>query len=420
VPVVVIFFMIFDNIYARHTQLWQQIKKIFKVASCSGLFILSLLYCFEPLHNIHGIFTLIISIFIFFFLLLGRYFTKKILVVANLWQIPIILIGTGKTAEILMNSFQQDNGMSYNIVGIIKDNEEEVGKVFQGIPIIGSLTNAEETIKKTRIKNVLLAISGLNGDYLVDLVCRLQPCVRNIIFVPDILGIPVGNIEMNTLFDEKLVLLKVKNNLSLLHNRIFKQIIDFFAGIIICFLLLPIMAIIALLIKVDSKGSIFYIAKRLGKDNKEFFCYKFCTMYENNAEVLTEYLKNNCEAEQEWHEYAKLRGYDPRVTRIGKWLRKFSLDELPQIFNVLKSEMSLVGPRPYLPTETNKIDFYQKTILLVKPGITGLWQVSGRNEINFEGRLKMDCWYIRNWSPWLDIIILLKTVKVVLTGKGSY
>jgi undecaprenyl-phosphate galactose phosphotransferase len=319
-----------------------------------------------------------------------------------------------------MNSFQQDNGMNYNVVGIIKDNTEEVGKIFQGIPIIGSLATAEETVKRVKIKNVLLAIPGLNGEYLVDLVCRLQPCVRNIMFVPDIPGIPVGNIEMNTLFDEKLVLLKVKNNLALLRNRLFKQTIDILVGIMICFLLLPIMAVIALLIKLESKGKVFYTAQRLGKDNKEFLCYKFCTMYENNAAILAEYLKNNPEAEEEWHEYAKLRGYDPRVTSVGKWLRKFSLDELPQIFNVIKGEMSLVGPRPYLPAETEKMDFYQKTILIVKPGMTGLWQVSGRNEVNFEGRLKMDCWYIRNWSLWLDIIILFKTVKVVLTGKGSY
>lgn len=143
-------------------------------------------------------------------------------------------------------------------------------------------------------------------------------------------------------------------------------------------------------------------------------------MYENADEILQKFLSENPEYKEEWETYAKLRRKDPRVTHVGKWLRKYSLDELPQLINVIKGEMSLVGPRPYLPREREKIGSYLSVICMTVPGMTGLWQVSGRNEVAFEGRLQMDAWYVRNWSLWQDIILLLKTVKVVLGRNGAY
>jgi undecaprenyl-phosphate galactose phosphotransferase len=143
-------------------------------------------------------------------------------------------------------------------------------------------------------------------------------------------------------------------------------------------------------------------------------------MYQDGDELLAAYLRENPAAGKEWKEYAKLRGEDPRVTRVGRWLRKYSLDELPQIINVLWGDMSLVGPRPYLPRENEAIGEYKYIICSTVPGITGLWQVSGRNEVCFADRLKLDEWYVRNWNLWRDIVILLKTVKVVFGRKGAY
>ena len=140
----------------------------------------------------------------------------------------------------------------------------------------------------------------------------------------------------------------------------------------------------------------------------------------NNEQILKKHLEANPEAKRQWAKYAKLRDNDPRITHIGRLLRKFSLDELPQIFNVLKGEMSLAGPRPYLPREIEKLHNHADSILLARPGITGLWQVSGRNEIDFEGRLQLDSWYVRNWSLWLDITLLIRTVGVVFSRRGAY
>jgi len=176
--------------------------------------------------------------------------------------------------------------------------------------------------------------------------------------------------------------------------------------------------IISVLIKLDSKGSIFFKQKRIGKNGKVFTCYKYRSMYENGDEILKEYLKKHPEEVFYYEKYHKYKN-DPRITKVGKFLRITSLDELPQIINVIKGEMSFIGPRPYLPVEEKKMGEYKKYIFKVKPGITGLWQVSGRNNLTFEERLKLDKIYVENWSIWMDIKILLKTIKVVLFRIGA-
>ena len=143
-------------------------------------------------------------------------------------------------------------------------------------------------------------------------------------------------------------------------------------------------------------------------------------MYTDEDKRLRKYLDNNEVARREWRKFVKLKSFDPRVTKIGNFLRRFSLDELPQLFNVFLGQMSLVGPRPYLPNERKEIGENLDLILETTPGITGLWQVSGRNELPFNERVALDTWYVRNWSLWLDTVILLKTFKAVLTGKGAY
>ena len=186
---------------------------------------------------------------------------------------------------------------------------------------------------------------------------------------------------------------------------------------------LPIMIPIAISIKLTDKGSIFFVQERPGLGGRMFRLLKFRTMYPNNEEILAEYLENNPEAKEEWEKYRKLKTYDPRVTPIGRFLRKYSLDELPQFFNVLKGDMSVVGPRPYILKEFDDYRIpreIKKKLLSVKPGITGLWQVEGRNEKTFEERIKLDLKYIDNLSLWNDLKIVLKTVWIMFRGKGAY
>jgi Undecaprenyl-phosphate galactose phosphotransferase WbaP len=189
---------------------------------------------------------------------------------------------------------------------------------------------------------------------------------------------------------------------------------------LILILILSFMALFSLLIKLDSRGSVFFIQGRMGRNRSTFKCIKFRTMFIDGDVRLRDYLESNKAAKDEWGKFAKLRSFDPRVTRVGNFLRKLSLDELPQLFNVLLGQMSLVGPRPYLPQERKEIGKDPDLILETPPGISGLWQVSGRSELSFNERVALDTWYIRNWSLWLDAVILLKTFKAVLTGKGAY
>jgi undecaprenyl-phosphate galactose phosphotransferase len=184
-------------------------------------------------------------------------------------------------------------------------------------------------------------------------------------------------------------------------------------------LISPILLYIAYKIKKEEPhSSIFFKQERLGKKGKIFICYKFRTMYEKSEEKLQQYLKKYPEEIRYYETFHKYQN-DPRITPIGHFLRKTSLDELPQIFNVFKNQMSFIGPRPYMLNEEEKIGKHTQTILTVKPGITGLWQVSGRNEVDFYSRVALDTWYIRNWNLWLDIMILFKTVKTVLLRESA-
>ncbi|KYK91244.1 sugar transferase, partial [Aggregatibacter actinomycetemcomitans] len=176
--------------------------------------------------------------------------------------------------------------------------------------------------------------------------------------------------------------------------------------------------VVAIAIKLEEKkGQLFFKQKRLGIDGKEFTCYKFRTMFEEQS-FMAAWLDEHPEEKQYYDIYHKYVN-DPRITRIGAFLRKTSLDELPQLFNVLKGDMSLIGPRPYMVNEKDSMGDSMMLVLSMKPGITGLWQVSGRSETSFHERVQMDIWYMKNWSLWNDVIIFLKTIYTVLKRKGA-
>ncbi len=198
-----------------------------------------------------------------------------------------------------------------------------------------------------------------------------------------------------------------------------KNVFDFTLTAIGTICISPLLVYVAYRIKKESKGDVIYDGGRLGKNGKIFKCYKFRSMYIDGDKILKDYYKEYPEEKMKYAIYHKLEN-DPRVTPFGYKLRRTSIDELPQIFNVLKGEMSLVGPRPYLESELKEMGDFANTILQVKPGITGYWQVNGRSNIDFESRLLMDCWYVRNRTFWLDFKLLWQTIGVVFMKKGAY
>lgn len=307
---------------------------------------------------------------------------------------------------------------TYKIIGYVDDNPKS-STIAKEYSCLGAFSDVEHVIKDTGVQTVLICAPGLEPKKLVSLINRLQLLVKRVAFVPELFGLPTSNITARGMMEEQAVVLRVQNNLARKSNRIMKRIFDIIATICGGILILPIFVMIVLLIYLDSPGPIVFGHKRIGQGGKEFSCYKFRSMVPNAQEALEVYLKENPAAREEWERDFKLKD-DPRVTRIGKFLRKTSLDELPQLWNVLIGNMSLVGPRPIVRDEIVKYGDYINDFYLVTPGITGVWQVSGRSDTTYEERVLMDSWYVHNWSVWIDIVYLLKTVLVVYKAKGAY
>ena len=201
--------------------------------------------------------------------------------------------------------------------------------------------------------------------------------------------------------------------------KLIKNLFDILFSLVALIAFIPLFLIIALLIKLSSRGSIFFLQERIGKNKKTFKCIKFRTMHPEAEDILENLMLKNEALKEEFEETHKLKN-DPRITNIGKFLRKTSLDEIPQFLNVIKMEMSIVGPRPIVKEEILKYDKSYKRVISIKPGITGLWQVSGRNNTTYEERINYDCYYVRNWSLSLDFYLLFRTIKVVLFREGAY
>jgi len=266
---------------------------------------------------------------------------------------------------------------------------------------------------------LVIAAPDLPGPQLVSAVNQVQPYTRSILVVPDLAGIPVIGGEAEYFFNERLLAFRTRNNLASRINVISKRAFDIIVGSLLILLLAPLLLLLVILIRIESPGAALFAHRRLGKNGVPFNCYKFRSMVMNAQELLPQLLEDNPELQEEWNRDFKLK-HDPRVTRIGRILRQTSLDEIPQLINVLKGEMSLVGPRPIIAEEMERFGDAARDYMMVLPGITGLWQVSGRSDIDYQERVLMESWYVRNWSLWLDISLLFRTIGIVVNRKGAY
>ncbi len=416
-PLLYLIFINIEQLYSRRMQFWKLIEKLFYASIYAIVSIILFLYVGQIAASTSRLFIILFGIISFLFLIFSRYIVKKIFERFGVLQIPILIIGAGKTAEILAKCILDDVGMGYKVIGLLEDNNVEDG-ILKKFPVLGGFADAESVIKKTGVQNLLIAAPGLEQVTLVKLIDAVQPLVKSVGVVPNLVGVPMSGVEIESLLNEKIMILYLKNNLVKPVNKLLKIFFEIILTVISIVIFSPVLCIIALLIYLDSKGPIIYDGKRVGQGEKEFKCYKFRSMYVNGEEILANYLQNNNDKLQEWQIFHKLND-DPRVTLVGKFLRKTSLDELPQIFNVLMGHMSLVGPRPYLKNEIKEMGEAKNIILLAKPGITGYWQVNGRSDVSFEERVKMDCWYVKNWSLWIDLLIIFKTIKVVINKTGA-
>jgi exopolysaccharide biosynthesis polyprenyl glycosylphosphotransferase len=370
------------------------------------------------------------------------------------WGRPVVVLGAGKTGRVVVRTLQTHPELGLRPVAILDDDPSKHGTLHaawgtddiqvesvrsrecaaledcpscrctafgqfsqvEGVPIIGLLNLAPTVAQRLRIQTAVLALDDLHAPDLEPLMERVTSGFKTVLVVPerfsfDYVGDPTRNLG-------GVLGIEIRQQLLLTWPRICKRTMDLVLTLVGGLLILPVLGLLALIVAVDSPGAVFYRQKRLGLNGQRFEALKFRTMYGDGERRLRQILESDPTLGAEYEQFHKLT-VDPRVTRVGRVLRKYSLDELPQIVNVLLGDMSLVGPRPYLERESPQMEGKERIILRARPGITGLWQVSDRNSTTFRSRLSTDVEYVRNWSPWLDLSILIRTALVVAQGTGE-
>jgi len=331
------------------------------------------------------------------------------------WGYATVVIGARKTGREVVANLQAQPGLGLRPIAVLAEDPGADDEI-DGVPVL-PIAAAQELSEKHRIPFAILAMPGAERARYLELIEREKELFPHLLVIPDLYGFSSLWVEAKDIGG--MLGLEVVRRLLKPWPRFVKRTMDLALTIVGGLCILPLIALIGLAIKVDSRGPVFYRQKRLGTGGRHFHAWKFRSMHRDADGLLERYLSEHPELREEWERDRKLRD-DPRVTRVGKLLRRTSLDELPQLWNVLKGEMSLVGPRPIVDAEIEKYGDLYKLYVRVRPGMTGLWQVSGRSETTYDERVAFDAYYVRNWSVWLDIYLIARTLKVVLLGRGAY
>ncbi|HOK00305.1 MAG TPA: undecaprenyl-phosphate galactose phosphotransferase WbaP [Termitinemataceae bacterium] len=355
-------------------------------------------------------------IFSVWFLLICRSLMRALISQTRFWGIPAVIYGCGKSGRLVADRLMDNPAVGY-IPVLFLDDDPTTGDSYRGVPVIHDTSLGPYLVQTYNIKMAIVAMPGTDRRRLADILDESVSAFKYNVLIPDFFGLT--NMWMSVRDFDGILGLATSQQLLMPWNRIKKRILDLFLVTVGGILLLPLFLLIALLIKISSPGPVLYKHTRIGRDGKPFKAYKFRSMVVDADKRLAELLEKDPEARKEWEATFKLKN-DPRVTPIGRFLRKTSFDEFPQLINIIKNEMSLVGPRPIVEAEIERYGKSFKRVFSVKPGLTGLWQVSGRSDTDYTERVAFDTYYIQSWSIWLDIWILYKTIGVVFRGKGAY
>lgn len=357
-------------------------------------------------------------IFVFFFVALGRFCLRRVVYwmrSRGLFITPALIIGANEEARLLAEQFSNKRASGLNVVGFISDYVPAGTELVRGIKVLGGMEDILNLSRENNVEEVIVTTSDVSSDDILTVfrqfgiaegvTLRLSSGLYEII---------TTGLEVQELASVPLV--KVNRIRLTGLDQVMKVILDYSIALVALLFVIPLSVVLAILIKIDSKGPVFHRRRVMGVNGRSFDAFKFRTMHVDGDAILDAHP----ELKEELAREHKLKN-DPRVTRLGRILRKISFDELPQVFNVLRGEMSIVGPRMISPEEMEKYQQLGMNLLTVKPGITGLWQVSGRSDVSYEQRVRMDMYYIRNWSIWLDLQIILRTIPAVLISRrGAY
>ena len=327
------------------------------------------------------------------------------------WGTPVLVVGPAELSQDVIRRLNSCRRLGLRPV-LVCDPASPPGQTeVLGVPLVRSLEQVETLLRDHPLdfavytgQNLQDPSLGWLGEHFSSLLVVLEHS-------------PLGSLWVKTMDLEGRLTLKTEYHLLERKALLAKRAFDLLAGLTGGLLLSPAMLLIALLIRLDSRGPAIFTQNRVGRGGKLFRCHKFRTMHAGAEDLLQSLLASDPAAAREFQLHHKLAN-DPRVTRFGRLLRKYSLDELPQFWNIIKGDLSLVGPRTFLPEELPDVGAHASIILRIRPGLTGWWQVMGRHTTTFAERLRLDEYYLSNWSPWIDAYILIKTVWIILSGKG--
>jgi Undecaprenyl-phosphate galactose phosphotransferase WbaP len=406
------------RLYTRRGLFWDEARHLLHACTLAALFAVVLSFAERSAESLSRLVITGTWLATCIALPLSRYETKRLLSALGLWKKKVLVVGAGETGAQVGRRLSTNPDLGYEAVAFVDDDPQRIGTRQDGVLVRGPLETIPELVRELQAKDVVLAVPGMSREKLLHLISVSEGHVESIRVVPDLFGLASVGVEAEDL--DGVLLLHMRWNLAKPWNLLFKRAFDLLVAVLAAVLLAPFLALIAIAVRLDSPGPIFFVQERIGRGRRVFRCVKFRTMFVDAEKRLGEYLAAHPEQGADWERFAKLKSFDPRVTRVGGFLRRVSLDELPQIWNVFRREMSFVGPRPYLPSETERMGDFATTILKAPPGITGLWQVSGRNNLTFGQRLRLDEYYVRNWSLWMDLVVLLKTGGALLRRDGAY
>ncbi len=421
VGVAITIFWIYFEHYGRRRPFWDELREIFR----ANVLLLLLAYAMAFYTN-SGPASLAQGlpwIAAFALLPLTRSLVRGTLDHLGLWKLPTLIVGTGSNSREAYFALKSEPTLGYQIIGFgdhqndvnTKANLEIDGQFF---PIIGLEIPVAQTLAAMGNPQIVIALDNLLTPENHRLAQTLATTEKNIHIIPSLRGLPLFGTQLSHFFSHEVLFMTVRNNLARRSYQWVKRGFDLSVGLMLLVLLSPLFLVLIFLIRRNG-GTAFFGHTRIGQNGTPFKCLKFRSMRPDAEAVLKDLLANDPVARAEWEKDFKLKN-DPRITPVGHFLRKTSLDELPQLINVIKGEMSLVGPRPVIQTELERYGEAACFYLEAKPGVTGLWQVSGRNDTTYAERVSLDSWYVQNWSLWYDIAILFKTIDVVLGRKGAY
>jgi Undecaprenyl-phosphate galactose phosphotransferase WbaP len=335
------------------------------------------------------------------------------------WGVPTLILGAGRAGRRIVQALYQNPQLGLRPIGVLDNDPNRYARDgwSGGVPYLGPIKNAAGVAAAHRVEHAIVAMPGARSAVLSRLIFRYTQCFPHILVVPNL----QGSISLWVRPRSMGGILGLEISHLLVHRvpQFLKRAFDILLALLAMLLLAPLLLAIYAAIRLESRGPALYFQNRLGRGGTSFRLWKFRSMYSDCDLALRKAFARDPSLAMEWRQNHKLRR-DPRVTRLGKVIRKLSLDELPQLWNVLIGDMSLVGPRPIVTAEIHRYRRRYACYALVRPGITGLWQVSGRNNTSYEQRIRFDDFYVRNWSIWLDIYILAKTVRTVVTCDGAY